>query len=284
MLESFSQRIGVTEKPGIFQKESATERLRTDLWNVWYARYWRHERGEHNLAAGDEYIDFLWTQLLHKELNILHGGGFGHALDAIRAPWFDGPWHFCYDVIDATLVYETSETDQDDFTQAVNDALQSNVSAYRIVGGNIAPMTTDAEIQTVEAALATPNAAVQEHLNQALAHLSHREDPDYRNSIKESISAVEAICATIVGKPHASLGDALARIETKVSIHAAQKEAFQKLYGYTSDAQGIRHALSGEATLTADDAKFMLVSCSAFIEFLVSKADQAGIVLGKPER
>jgi hypothetical protein len=163
----------------------------------------------------------------------------------------------------------------------VNDVLQSNVSAYRLVGNKVVQMTSDIEIRTVEAALATPNAAVQEHLGQALAHLSDRENLDYRNSVKESISAVEAICATIVGKPHASLGDALTRIETKVSIHAAQKEAFQKLYGYTSDAQGIRHALSGEAPLTADDAKFMLVSCSAFIEFLISKADQARISLSR---
>jgi hypothetical protein len=284
MLEPFSQRIGVVRKSGAFQKESATQLLRTDLWNVWYAGYWHHERREHFLAVGDEYLDFLWTQLLHGELNLLHRGGFGNALGAIRASWFKGPWNFCYDVIDATLAYEVNEPNRNDIAQAVNDVLQSNLSAYRIVGGKITPMTTDAEIQTVEAALATPNAAVQEHLNRALAHLSDRENPDYRNSVKESISAVEAICTTIVGMPHASLGDALARIETKVSIHAAQREAFQKLYGYTSDAQGIRHALSGEATLTADDAKFMLVACSAFIEFLVSKADQAGIVLGKPEQ
>jgi len=284
MLESFSQRIGVVKRSAAFQKESATPILRTDLWNVWYAGYWHHERGEHYVAVDDEYLDFLWTQLLHEELNVLHGGGFVKALDTIRTSWFGGPWHFCYDVIDATLVFGLNDPNCNDFIQAVNDVLQSNLSAYRIVGGKITPMTTDAEIQTVEAALVTPNAAVQEHLSRALAHLSDRENPDYRNSVKESISAVEAICATIVGKPHASLGDALARIETKVSIHAAQREAFQKLYGYTSDAAGIRHALSGEATLTADDAKFMLVSCSAFIEFLVSRADQAGIRLDKPEK
>jgi hypothetical protein len=281
MLESFSQRIGAVKRPEVFQKESATPLLRTDLWNVWYARYWHHEHRDSYFAVNDDYLDFLWTQVLHGELSLLHDSGFGDVLEAIHRKWFDGPWHFCYDVIDATLIHETSETDQDDFTQAVNDVLQSDLSAYRIVGNRVVPMTADIEIQSVEAALATPIGAVQEHLNRALTHMSDRENPDYRNSIKESISAVEAICTTIVGMPHASLGDALARIETKVSIHAAQKEAFQKLYGYTSDAEGIRHALSGEATLTGDDAKFMLVSCSAFIEFLVSKADQAGIDLGK---
>jgi len=284
MLESFSQRIGVVQTSAVFQKESATPLLRTDLWNVWYARYWHHEGDDNYLAVDDKYLDFLWTQLLRGELNLLHGSGFGGALRAIHKAWFEGPWHFCYDIIQATLTYETYEPDRDDLTLGVNDVLQCNLSAYRIVGDKVVQMTSDIEIKTVEAALVTPNVAVQEHLKQALAHLSDRENPDYRNSVKESISAVEAICTTIVGMPHASLGDALARIETKVSIHAAQREAFQKLYGYTSDAQGIRHALSGEATLTADDAKFMLVACSAFIEFLVSKTDQAGIGLDKPER
>jgi len=44
------------------------------------------------------------------------------------------------------------------------------------------------------------------------------------------------------------------------------------LYGYTSDSGGIRHALSDEdVTPTFEDAKFMLVSCSAFINYLKAK-------------
>jgi len=281
MLESFSQRTDVVKKPAAFQKESATPLLRTDLWNVWYVRYWHHESRDNYLAVDDKYLDFLWTQLLHGELNVLHRSGFGNVLGTIHKAWFEGPWHFCYDIIEATLTYESYEPHRERLTQAVNDVLQSNLSVYRTVGGKIVPMTTDAEIQTVETALTTPNAAVQEHLSRALAHLSDRENPDYRNSVKESISAVEAICSTIVGKPGATLSKALERIETKVPIHKAQKDAFQSLYGYTSDAEGIRHALLDKGALTADDAKFMLVSCSAFIEFLVSKADQAGILLFK---
>jgi hypothetical protein len=42
------------------------------------------------------------------------------------------------------------------------------------------------------------------------------------------------------------------------------KRAFDKLYGYTSDADGIRHALLEEDSVTFEQAKFMLVVCSAF--------------------
>ncbi len=68
-------------------------------------------------------------------------------------------------------------------------------------------------------------------------------------------------------------------IEKKVELHPALKKAFDSLYGYTSDADGIRHALLDEPNLDSEDAKFMLVSCSAFINYLISKSSKAGIKL-----
>ena len=47
--------------------------------------------------------------------------------------------------------------------------------------------------------------------------------------------------------------------------------ALKSLYGYTSDAEGIRHALSDVPTLDAADAKFMLVTCAAFMTYLIQK-------------
>lgn len=43
------------------------------------------------------------------------------------------------------------------------------------------------------------------------------------------------------------------------------------MYGYASDANGIRHALSEESTISVADAKFMLVICSAFINYVLGK-------------
>jgi len=116
-------------------------------------------------------------------------------------------------------------------------------------------------------------------LKRALDLFADRESPDYRNSIKESILAVEAICQLITDNPKATLGDALKEIakKTKVDLHGALKDAFGSLYGYTSDAEGIRHALLDEPNLCFEDAKFMLVSCSAFINYLIAKSSKAGI-------
>ncbi|MFH1639453.1 MAG: hypothetical protein ABIB93_03970 [Chloroflexota bacterium] len=114
-----------------------------------------------------------------------------------------------------------------------------------------------------------------------MGHLSDKTSPDYRNSIKESISAVEAICRAITGNDKATLGEALKIIQEqgKLNLHTALKQAFSNLYGYTSDAEGIRHALLDEPNLNSEDALFMLVSCSAFINYLGSKASKTGIQL-----
>lgn len=63
----------------------------------------------------------------------------------------------------------------------------------------------------------------------------------------------------------------------KIAIHPALKKGFSNIYGYTSDASGIRHALLDEPNLDFENAKYMLVSCSAFINYLASKAAKAGI-------
>ena len=139
--------------------------------------------------------------------------------------------------------------------------------------------TSKQEIDTVEEAWSISR-QFSPHLDRALDLLTNKKSPDYANSIKELISAVEAICTLIVDEPKMTLGKALGRLESKqVILHDDLKEAFKKLYGYTSDDQGIRHGFIGKPNLDVEDAKFMLIACSAFINYLVAKANKAGIEL-----
>ena len=95
------------------------------------------------------------------------------------------------------------------------------------------------------------------HLRDALAKLTDRESPDFRNSIKESISAVEALCCLIIGKK-ASLGKAIKKLrEAGVPLHQSQVKAWGHLYGYTSDQEGIRHALLEMPDIGFSDALYM---------------------------
>ena len=155
------------------------------------------------------------------------------------------------------------------------------LSGYRFVGGKIAPITSDEEIAEVQQAVDSgdPYKPVVTHLDTALSKLADRKEPDYRNSVKESVSAVEAMCRIVAGDERATLGDALKMIEGKVPLHGALREGFGKLYGYSGDADGIRHSLMAESNLDFEDAKYMLVSCSAFINYLKVKASKAGMEL-----
>lgn len=116
------------------------------------------------------------------------------------------------------------------------------------------------------------NDAVSKHISTALSLLSQKPEPDYRNSIKESISAVECICRKITKKN--TLGDALKELDRSgIILPQMLKASFEKLYVYTNDkATGIRHALMDERdSPNFEEAKFMLVACSAFVNYIRAK-------------
>jgi len=157
--------------------------------------------------------------------------------------------------------------------------LKGENSAYRLVGEFITQITSEEEIIEIEEALdeTAPFKPVSIQINDSLKFLSDRKSPNYRNSIKESISAVESLCRIITKKEKSTLGQLLKLIEVKIGLHGALKAAFSQLYGYTSDKDGIRHGLLDETNIDFEEAKFMLVVCSAFINYVKIKITKMGI-------
>ncbi|WP_254433851.1 AbiJ-NTD4 domain-containing protein [Acinetobacter sp. Marseille-Q1618] len=182
-------------------------------------------------------------------------------------------WYEIYDFIEACIQYFPFDENKEDFILLLNDCLEVENSAYRIVDNQITEITSEQEIESIEQALenTSPYSGVQQHLNQALKLISDRQNPDYRNSIKESISAVESICKIVTHDEKATLGKALKLVEDKFGLHPALKGSLSQLYGYTSDSDGIRHAMLEESNLTYIDAKFMLVACTNFINYFIEK-------------
>ena len=189
-------------------------------------------------------------------------------LQIVREYFFSTEWFEVYDFLEFVLNY----FDNIELNEFINVVSEKELSGYRFINGIFIEVTNKQEIEMLENALTDadfPN--VKAHLQRALELLSDRKNPDYRNSIKESVSAVESIAKEIAQTPKAELGDALKEIEKQGKLHGAMKKAFLNLYGYTSDANGIRHALMEEPNLTADDAKFFLLTCTSFINYLKAK-------------
>lgn len=156
--------------------------------------------------------------------------------------------------------------------EVVNAFFEREYIGYRFIDGLIMPISDEVEIEELNQALSLEYDSVYTHLSKANRFLADRDAPDYENSIKESISAVEALCEILTGAKgkEATLGKMLKKLEKKgVVIHAGLQSAFNTLYGYTSDANGIRHAGDiGGPSATFEEAKYMLVSCCAFINYL----------------
>ena len=128
--------------------------------------------------------------------------------------------------------------------------------------------------QAIETIREGDMAGATTHLRKAAEQINARE---YADSVRESINAVESVARTIDPKASKTLGPALDSLE-RVGLlkHPALKKALKKLYGYTSDEQGIRHPLldKDSADVGLDEAVFMFGACASFAAYLVSKHRQ----------
>jgi len=249
--------------------------LRTALWNDLYLCICRGVSSD----LFQRLIDDVWVLCFKKPLDEKPEYSPSGNIKFIKTTFFDLQWNEVYDFIEFIANRLEARSVTNKFVQACNITLKREVSAYRFVDKTLVPIISDEEVAEIQQALDFSRKYTL-HLEQAVSLFADRQAPDYRNSIKESISAVEAICKLITSSAKATLSDALRQLENKLgTLHPALRKAFTNLYGYTSDAEGIRHGMLGESDLDIEDAKFMLITCSAFINYLVAKADKAGLKL-----
>jgi hypothetical protein len=277
----FSQRIGKKEIRQALQIDSIDQTLENRLWNnVLYdfieqigdfsSAYEPSER-----ARTFQYIWENFFELKRDEIPSYpsNGGVYTPGVTEFIKKWFlAAEWFEIYDLIE--FLSKLSDSFGLDFTANVNSTLKRELAGYTIIQNKIVQITSEQEVLAIEEALnnSSKYKSVETHLIQALELLSNRESPDYRNSIKESISSVEAYCIILTGDSKATLGKALTKIESTHKIHSALKASFSSLYGYTSDSGGIRHSLlEDDIKVTLEDAKLILISCSAFINYLKAK-------------
>ena len=280
----FSQKIGKTSVRENIQIESIDTRLENRLWNTILNDFFDRisnfssSRKESNRA---QICLIIWKEFLGKradEISTYTRGGVyvPDVIDFIKKWFFEqAEWYEKYDLIE--FLAKIDARVHIGFIADCNNALKREMAGYRIVDQCIAQITSEEEIIEIEQALDNSSkwTPVNTHLKTAIVYFSNRENPDYRNSIKEAISAVESLCVIITGDKKATLGQALSEIGKKFQIHGALKSAFSALYGYTSDSGGIRHSLlEDDITVCFEDAKFMLVSCSGFINYLKVKNEK----------
>lgn len=271
----FSQRKGLSPIKTALQRESMDDDLRTGLWNA-YILAWPPP--EKFLSYEPEYLFLfrtMWHDFFKMPIDKLPDWE-PHVMDQVRAWFFRASWAEVYDFVEFLLSFKSRDDHKrhcQGFVALASDVLESEKSAYRIAGTQLVEITDDNELASIEEAISISGkfAPARDHLKTAAGFLFDRKSPDYRNSIKESISAVEAAACIITENTKATLGQALAALEQQ-GLHSALSKGFANIYGYTSDADGIRHAMLCASTCDFHDAKYMLVACAGFINFLVGKS------------
>jgi hypothetical protein len=298
----FSQRVGITPIKSIIQIESIDDDLRNSLWNLITRHYLEllDYSKDHGWVSNSDYKFIarnIWQDFYKEPIDTMPQD-VKEMISFARKNFYSYEWYEVYDFIEylpninvesLSTPYETLprmvyKEKSYSFVVLCNEILEKEVSGYRFIEKTIVPISDKLEIETIEKALSDSSeysklSGVRKHLETATNFLSDRKMPDYRNSIKESISAIESICQIISGDKKAELGKTLKSLSTSINLHGSLKEGFTKIYGYTSDGDGIRHALLEESSLDFEDAKYMLVACCGFVNYLIVKASKANISL-----
>ena len=295
----FSEKIGLSTCTIKMQTNEFDDRTRTLIGNHLYdvlsvvfsyastigiSRYLNPSRQSPLQAMSSDFCKDVLSEVLNVSVHLPSNKFYNWEVNYDRfaeiissAPYnevLDFLWYVCHWI----ATHTTSTSFVHEIYNGFNQLFEKEYVGYRFVAGEITPITNSLEIQEIEQACQIPFEGAHVQLQKALGFLSDREHPDYKNSIKESISAVESVCKVIANKPKAELGDALkALIAEGYPIQGALKTGILALYGYTCEAGGIRHAeRETESTVTFEEAKFMMVTCSAIVNYLVAEYGKHG--------
>jgi len=268
---SFSQRFGFRPTKVDIQATDMDEDLRNGLWNILSLFCWNNMKGVWlpDCESVNLLCQKIWMHHFKKPIDEIDAR-WENTLFFLKTRFFESAWHEAYSFIEFV---GGSLNDKDNFFKFCNKMLEQEMSAYRFIDEKLTPITDEQEIKEIEKSIDLSSSHIKEHLQRSLELLSDRKEPDYRNSIKESISAVESLVASQLNEKSGTLGKLLDKLEKDRGLHPALKKAFSSLYGYTSNKGGIRHALAEKDNVDFHDAKFMLVTCSAFINYVQGKSE-----------
>lgn len=276
---SFSQAQGYEEIPGPPKLRELPKEARTQLWNLFFVHLDSSKATDD--FSGGSWIGRGWRHVLRDVHAKFHVSAldewdpdFRPACKRLREFIEERPFHKVFDLIQFVLRHRQCPPE---FGRETQRTFSECRLAYRIDIARpptILPAVTPEEGDAVADALRRLQEAglrgSAAHVREAAEHVNAG---DWAGSVRESIHAVESVARQLDPDAAKTLGPALAALEKRGAMHPALKGALSKLYGYTSDEQGVRHALLDrpDANVGADEAVFMLGACASFASYLWRK-------------
>ena len=284
-MKLFSERNKIKDVRTVVQIDDLDKKTRIKIWNLFcdsMEQVWKEN------SATTEFLKEFYCEIIEIPGDKIpvrdHRFPFNHRsnsdipfnyhsnsdiYDQFRDKILNGDYNIVLDIIE--LFIRSFKIKK--FNTKFDNLFKEKMVGYRIFNsGEIYPVANEEEYNEINEAMSKTY-----HIQKAIKYLYDKKKPDYENSIKESISAVEEVCRDITEMKKATLSDCLKCIEEHIQLHNAFKDALQKLYGWTSDEGGIRHSSTNykdKMNLDHEIAKFMLVTCSAFVNYLKEKQIQ----------
>lgn len=176
------------------------------------------------------------------------------------------PWSRVFDLLEFWMArYPGPPELADRLAERIDEVLKRENVDHRLQDKRFVPVADDVEKEAVATAMDSIP-AVRTHIEKASKFI---RSGDYRNSVQESIFAVEALCKVLTGKPKATMGDALKELGRTRHLHPALEQAYLQMYGWRGDEGGVGHALKPNAVTEVDYAlaRLILGQCAVFINY-----------------
>ena len=154
------------------------------------------------------------------------------------------------------------------YSDKINQALRNSPNYYFDNGKFI--LKRSAEVQeAINKAKMSRYEQARTHLKEAADLLYDDNKPNYGGSMMASIKALELVVREITGENDIQKG--IGSLGNKgIKLHSQFQQAIINLYRFTSD-DGVRHAHPNPVQNDEETALFMLVVCSAIINFIESR-------------
>ena len=282
---TFSQREGLEPVPQPLKLGELSREARSLIWTIIHLAI-NERRLRPPDYSGPAKIGPPWRKILflwHVRILYRPADEFSDEIrdiePQIKALVLSKPFNEVFDFLEFVMRHSSCP---DRFPATVEATFKECRVAYQVVPNppTIVPRATEQEGDAIKHAFAILSEAgldaARSHLLQAAELLNSGK---YEDSVRESIHAVESVARKLDPKASQTLSPALKALEQHFRIHPALKAGFEKIYGYTSDEGGIRHALlENEPNVDLEDAVFMIGACASFTTYLVEKARKAGLI------
>jgi hypothetical protein len=236
MNDIFSKRYNYQEKK-LKKMDEINEAVKNRIWNL----FLKLVESMRKVVGDDRLIVKIWDEFFKGRINELkwlsidpQTGKTIYRLSSIEDKFNQLEWYRYYDFLEYLMkTTEIPQAFRDIIAKEANKIFEEENIECRIIDNLVVPIIDEEEIKEIETAQKVDDRyeTVKIHLQKAFELYAKRPQPDYKNSIKESVSAIEALARIITNNPSAILGD----LTKQLPIHPAFRDGLNKIYGWTSD-------------------------------------------------